>query len=40
MNKKVSDKAMQLTYSLGMLALIIICIIGFLYLVQKIFIQN
>tara|TARA_B100000925_G_scaffold281877_1_gene254124 strand:+ start:392 stop:514 length:123 start_codon:yes stop_codon:yes gene_type:complete len=40
MNKKISDKAMQLTYSLGMIILIILSIIGFLYLVQTAFIQN
>jgi hypothetical protein len=40
MNKKISDKAMQLTYSLGMIILIILSIIGFLYLVQTTFIQN
>ena len=40
MNKKISDKAMQLTYSLGMIILIILSIIGFIYLVQTTFIQN
>jgi len=32
MNKKVSDKAMQLSYSLGMLLVIVLSIAGFVYL--------
>jgi len=36
MNKKVSDRAMQLSYSLGMLVVIIVSIAGFIYLLSLI----
>ena len=40
MNKKVTDKTMQITYSLGMIILIVLAICSFIYLLVKIFIQN
>jgi len=36
MNKKVSDRAMQLSYALGMLVVIIVSIAGFIYLLSLI----
>jgi len=36
MNKKVSDRAMQLSYSLGMIVVIIVSIAGFIYLLSLI----
>jgi len=36
MNRKISDKAMQLSYSLGMIVVIILSIVGFVYLMSLI----
>tara|TARA_A200000113_G_scaffold214056_1_gene217001 strand:- start:7287 stop:7400 length:114 start_codon:yes stop_codon:yes gene_type:complete len=36
MNRKVSDKAMQLSYSLGMIVVIILSIGGFIFLLSLI----
>jgi len=36
MNRKITDKAMQLSYSLGMIVVIIVSIAGFIYLLSLI----
>jgi len=36
MNRKITDKAMQLSYSLGMIVVIILSIGGFVYLLSLI----